>query len=160
MIAHTVGRDGSIRKLDRPPFDAAAMQRAVSLSAEPASQLPTAPANAQCAGVNELRQEIGRLGIVSVFGRLIQQVLGFSTVTCGTSIEQGDGEMVLRFLLLELRRVVRLDSLSIAPDGRGPIESRPDSVLKTVANFEPGATVVWTSSTSPPMKSVAEVAHF
>ena len=43
------------------------------------------------------------MGIVSIFGRLIQQMLGFSTVTCGTSVEQCDSEMVLRFLLLKLR---------------------------------------------------------
>jgi len=77
----------------------------MSLSAEPPRQLPTAPANAQWTGVDELLQEIGRLRVVSVFSRLIQQVLGFSTVTCGISIEQGYSEMVLRFLLVELRCV-------------------------------------------------------
>jgi hypothetical protein len=51
----------------------------MSLSAEPARQLPTAPANARWTGVNELLQEIGRLRVVSVFSRLMQQVLGFST---------------------------------------------------------------------------------
>jgi hypothetical protein len=87
-------------------------------------------------------------------------MLRFSTTACVIAIDQGHSEVVPSFLLGKLGRVVRFDGLSIASDGRGPITACPDSVLGTVANFEPGATVVWTCRSSPPMKSAAAVADF
>jgi hypothetical protein len=86
-------------------------------------------------------------------------VFGLWTVTCVTTIEQGYSEMVLRFLLAELRCVLRLERLPVAPDGRGLIASGPDSVLETVTNFEPSVTVLGTCCASPPMKSAAKITY-
>jgi hypothetical protein len=131
----------------------------VGLFTEPTCQASTAATTAQRAVLAKLRQKIGRLRVVAVFGRLIEEALGFTPVSSCTTVEKRNGEMILSFLTVVLGGVVRFYGSSVRPDGCGPIAPSSYSVLKAVADLKPGVTVVRPSRTTPPMKGSTKVAQ-